>query len=85
MRRIRLVLAAASMAVLLVAFAAPAMAKDNGNTHNWGNDNDRGSSWNTNNWNNDWNNNSWNNDGWNTWNTNNWNNWWWNNNWEWED
>jgi hypothetical protein len=61
MRRIKLVLAAASMALLLVAFAAPAIAKDSGNSRNWGNDNDRGNSWNTNNWNNDSNNWWWNN------------------------
>jgi hypothetical protein len=36
MKRIKVVLALASMVVLLVAFAAPAMAKDN--THNAGND-----------------------------------------------
>jgi hypothetical protein len=36
MRRIKLVLAIAGMAVLLVAFASPALAKDR-NNHNWNN------------------------------------------------
>jgi hypothetical protein len=42
MRRIRAVLAVASMALLLMAFAAvPAMAQGNGNTNNGNNSNDR--------------------------------------------